>query len=565
MSLIIKEFHFFTAIYFRNGSLRLIPALLLFSSVFFLASPGEILAQKFSRQDSLKGSITAERAWWDLKHYNLEVTVDPEGKFISGSNMIRYEVLESDSILQVDLQEPMIFEGAEQGGVQLDFSQEGNAYFVRLAADQETGSTQSVTVRFKGKPVESINPPWDGGFVWSQDRNKKHFVANAVQALGPSSWFPSKDHPYDEPDEGVDLLITVPSGLSAIGNGRLVETKDLGNDKKRFHWRVTQPINGYGINVNVADYSHFEETYKGKKGVLSCDYYVLSYNLEKAKEQFKQVPMMFEAFEHWFGPYPFYEDGYKLVEVPYLGMEHQSSVTYGNGYENGYLGRDLSSSGWGLKFDFIIIHESAHEWFANSITNKDVADMWIHEGFTNYSEVLYLDYHYGTEAGNEYLLGIRELVRNDSPVIGEYDVDSHGSSDMYSKGASIIHTLRQMINDDEAFRQLLRDMNEEFYHKTVSSLEIEQYIADRTGLDLEAFFDQYLRTVKIPKLQYKLQGNTIRFRFRNVVSGFHMPLRIFINEEEQWIHPSENWQELTNGNSIETLRLDENFFVKLSK
>ena len=292
---------------------------------------------------------------------------------------------------------------------------------------------------------------------------------------------------------------------------------------------------------------------------------MLKYNLELAREQFKQVPMILEAFEHWFGPYPFYKDGFKLLEVPYLGMEHQSAVTYGNEYQNGYLGGDLSSTGWGLKFDFIIVHESGHEWFANSITNTDVADMWIHEGFTNYSETLYLDYHFGTEAGNEYLIGVRELIRNEHPIIGDYGVNSSGSTDMYYKGGATLHTLRQVMNDDEAFRKLLRDLNREFFHSTVSSNQIEEFIASETGLDLKPFFEQYLRTTKIPRFQYRMQGDKLTYRFKNIVEGFHMPLRIYINDEEQWIHPNGEWQELSHGTEIESIQVDPNFYVRVSK
>ena len=523
------------------------------------------LGQKYSRQDSLRGSITKERAWWDLRHYELEVDVDPKRKYLEGTNTIRYEVLEPGRVLQLDLREPMKLESIEQNGHQLDFKKEGNAYFVQLPQEQSPGEVHTLRVSFGGRPIESINPPWDGGFIWARDEKGNDFVANAVQLTGPSTWYPSKDHPYDEPDEGMDLRIIAPSELIAVGNGRLMELKDYSNSKNISHWRVTQPINAYGINVNLGKYVHFSETYPGEKGELSCDYYVLEHNLGKARKQFKQVPMMLEAFEHWFGPYPFYEDGYKLVEVPYLGMEHQSSVTYGNGYANVYMGNDLSSTGWGHKFDFIIIHESAHEWFANSITNKDVADMWIHEGFTNYSEVLYLDYHFGKKAGDEYLQGIRELIRNDRPIIADYGVASEGSTDMYPKGASIVHMIRQMVDDDEAFRKLLRSMNEEFYHQTVSSQEIEDYIARETGLELEPFFDQYLRTIRIPRLQYKLKGKTVSFRFRDVISGFHMPLRVYLNGEPQWIHPSERWQEITNGMVIDSLTIDPNFYVNSLK
>ncbi len=533
-------------------------------NLFLLLGPLAV-AQQFSRQDSLKGSITPERAWWNLLHYDLEVEIDPNGKFISGTNKIRFEVLSTDDVMQLDLMEPMKLEKITFEEEVLEVRRDGDILLVTMPQKMEKGASGEVVVSFKGRPKESINPPWDGGLVWSEDLNKKPFVATAVQLLGPSVWFPSKDHPYDEPEQGVDLKIIAPSDLIAVGNGRLIEKEPIGEGKTRFHWRVTAPINGYGVNANLGDYVHFGETYAGEKGELTCDYYVLTYNLEKAKEQFKQVPMMLEAFEHWFGPYPFYEDGFKMVEVPYLGMEHQSSVTYGNEYENGYMGGDLSSTGWGLKFDFIIVHESGHEWFANSITYDDVADMWIHEGFTNYSETLYLDYHFGTEAGNAYLIGCRELIKNDYPIIGEYGVDSPGSTDMYYKGGATLHTLRQVLNDDEAFRELLRSMNREFYHKNVSSKQIEEFIASQTGLELQAFFDQYLRTTKVPRFQYRIQGDKLSYRFKNVVEGFQMPLRVFVDDQEQWLDVNENWQELDFGSKIESVRTDPNFYVRVAK
>jgi len=351
-------------------------------------------SQKFTRSDSLKGSITKERIWWDLQHYVLKVNIDPINQTINGSNTIQYKVIKPSQILQLDLQNPMRIIKIVQNGKELKFTSEGNAHFIQLTKKQVPGKLESLTVYFNGRPKIAKNPPWDGGFTWQKDKNKNHFIANSNQGIGASIWWPCKDHPYDEPDKGVNISVTTPKNLMDVSNGRFIGAIDNKNGTKTYQWQVVNPINSYAINTNIADYVHFSEVFKGEKGDLDCNYYVLSYNLEKAKKQFKQVSKMLEAFEHWFGPYPFYEDGYKLVEVPYLGMEHQSSVTYGNNFKNGYLGRDLSNTGWGLKFDFIIIHESGHEWFANSITNKDVADMWIHEGFTTYSEVLYLDYHF---------------------------------------------------------------------------------------------------------------------------------------------------------------------------
>lgn len=515
----------------------------------------------FTRQDTLRGSITPEREWWDLKFYHLNVAVEPDDKFISGSNEIRYEVLQPYQVLQVDLQTPLTIEKVTQDGEVLDVKHEGNAHFVSLKKKQIPGATNQITVYYSGHPKEAVRAPWDGGFSWKKDETGKHFIATSCQGLGASVWWPNKDHMYDEVDS-MKISVTVPEDLMDVSNGQLIGVDHDKESKTRtYHWAVQNPINNYGVNLNIADYVHFEDIYKGEKGELQLDFYVLKNNLEKAKEQFTQAEKMLEAFEYWFGPYPFYEDGYKLVEVPYLGMEHQSSVTYGNKYENGYLGRDVSGSGWGLKFDFIIIHESAHEWFANNITYKDMADMWIHESFTSYSENLYVDYYFGKEASAEYVLGIRKNIANDGPIIGHYNVNDSGSADMYYKGANMLHTLRQLIDDDQKWRQILRGLNKEFYHQTVTTKQIEDYLSEHSGIDLSAFFNQYLRTAKIPKLQLKVSGKTLKYRYVDIVEDFDMPIRISVNAEQQWIQPDGKWQKLKTSNTIKDVEVDENFYI----
>ncbi|MCB0457058.1 MAG: M1 family metallopeptidase, partial [Flavobacteriaceae bacterium] len=381
-------------------------------TILFTMVTSVYFSQNFTKQDTLRGSITPERAWWDLQHYNLEVEIFPETKSIKGINTISYKVLSEKNVMQIDLQAPMKIDKVLENGKEISFTSEGDAHFIVLQKKQSIGDQNSISIEFSGTPRMAKNPPWDGGFTWKKDSKGNPFIATSNQGIGSSVWWPNKDHPVDEPNEGVDVTMKIPSNLVAVGNGRLIETTANGATKS-WHWKVVNPINNYGINVNIGDYVHFSEKYNGIKGVLDMDYWVLQENLEKAKKQFKQAPMMMEAFEYWFGPYPFYEDSFKLVEVPYLGMEHQSSVTYGNKYENGYLGGDLSGSGWGLKFDFIIIHEAGHEWFANNITNSDVADMWLHEGFTAYSENLYLDYHFGKEASSEYVVGTKRRIQND--------------------------------------------------------------------------------------------------------------------------------------------------------
>lgn len=519
----------------------------------------QLLQEKvgFTEQDTLRGSITPERAWWDLNYYHLDIEVKPDEKYIAGKNTIRYMVLTEKQVLQVDLQPPLIIEKVTQDGKILTVNSKGNAHFVTLKKKQKKGDFNEIIVHYSGHPKEAVRAPWDGGFSWKRDENGKHFVATSCQGLGASVWWPNKDHMYDEVDSML-ISVKVPKGLTNVANGRL---RKLDKETNTSHWFVSNPINNYGVNVNIADYVHFGETFDGEKGPLDMDYWVLRDDLEKAKEHFKDAPKMMAAFEHWFGPYPFYEDSFKLVQVPYLGMEHQSSVTYGNQWKKGYLGKDLSGTGWGLKFDFLLIHESGHEWFANNITYKDIADMWVHEGFTSYSENLFLDYHFGTEAAEAYVQGLRQNIKNDRPVIGTYNVNSEGSGDMYYKGSNLLHTVRQLVNDDEKWRQVLRGLNKDFYHQTVTTEQIENYIAEKTGLELQTIFDQYLRTTMIPSFEYKTENDVLSYRYTNVVAGFSMPLRVFVDAKPVWLAPTTDWKTLAQFKANTSLEVDANFYV----
>jgi aminopeptidase N len=350
----------------------------------------------------------------------------------------------------------------------------------------------------------------------------------ACQGLGASVWYPCKDHQSDEPDSGAVLQITVPDTLVAVGNGRLINKKSYSPGTMTWKWEVKNPINNYNIVPYIGKYVNFTDTFMGEKGKLDLSYWVLDYNLEKAQKQFVQAKWMLRAFEYWMGPYPFYEDSYKLVDAPHLGMEHQSAVAYGNRYQNGYLGRDQSGTGWGMKWDFIIVHESGHEWFANSITSKDLADMWIHEGFTNYSETLFTDYQSGEQAGNEYNYGTRRSIRNDRPIIGPYGVNKEGSGDMYPKSGNMLHSIRHAMNNDEKFRQMLRFLNKKFYHKTVTTEDIEKVVSQYFGTSVEKIFDQYLRTTQVPVLEYNVSADKskLSFRWTNCVDGFNLPIFI---------------------------------------
>jgi aminopeptidase N len=529
---------------------------------FLLVFPLSLSSQKieFTHQDTLRGSITPERAWWDLKYYHLDITVNPLDSSIYGTNTITYMVLKPAVLMQIDLQEPLILTKAEQNNKPLNFKREGNVYWIELSEKQEQGKISSVVLTYGGKPRVSTRPPWVGGITWKKDKNGLPFVASTCQGDGASLWWPCKDHMYDEPDSML-ISVNVPENLMDVSNGRLRSVVKQKNKTKTYNWFVANPINNYGVNINIGDYVHFSETYNGEKGPLDCDYYVLKEDLEKAKLQFKQVPMMLAAFEHWFGPYPFYEDGYKLVEAPYLGMEHQSSVTYGNGFKNGYRGTDLSNSGWGLKFDFIIIHESAHEWFANSITYEDIADMWVHESFGNYAENLYVEYYYGKEAGSEYVLGTRANISNDRPIIGFYNVNNEGSHDMYYKGGNMLHALRQIVNDDEKWRAILHGLNSEFYHKVVKGSQIENFLSEKTGINLKPFFDQYLRDARIPVFEYFVKGNNLTFRWNNCVAGFNMPLKVFVSGKEKSINPKTGFTTIKLDIENAVIKVDPGYYV----
>jgi aminopeptidase N len=526
-------------------------------------APGQYLApvrRAFNRQDTLRGSITPERAWWDLTFYHLDFAVNPSDSTISGSNTVVYRVLKEARIMQIDLQPPMNLFKAIQNGKELEFTREGNVYWISMAEKQLPGSVNSLVLSYGGRPKISKRPPWEGGISWKKDSNGKPFVGSSCQGDGASLWWPCKDHMYDKPDSML-ISVNVPSGLMDVSNGRLRSVIKKKNHTSTYNWFVANPISNYCVNINIADYAHFSELFDGEQGKLSCDYYVLKENLEKAKLQFRQVPMMLKAFEYWFGPYPFYEDGYKLVEAPYLGMEHQSSVTYGNGFRNGYRGTDLSGTGWGDKFDFIIVHESGHEWFGNNITYEDAADMWVHESFTNYSESLFLEYYYGKKAGSEYVLGCRKNISNDRPVIGIYGVNFEGSGDMYYKGGSMLNTLRQITGDDEKWRSILRGLNKDFYHKVVKGSQIEDYLSAKIGLDLKPFFDQYLRDTRIPVLEYYIRNRKLTFRWTDCVKGFNMPVRIYVSGAEMNINPQERFNTVDLKEDNPVIIVDPDYYV----
>ncbi|MBD0332924.1 MAG: M1 family metallopeptidase [Chitinophagaceae bacterium] len=517
--------------------------------------------QKFTRQDTLRGSITPERIWWDVLRYDITVIPDYNTKSISGKNVSTYKVLQEkhSPYIQIDLQRPLNVDTIYYNNKLYinypgkPYYNSGNVWMIPLPKAKQ-GSVNSITVVYSGKPREAVRPPWDGGWIWTKDEKSRPWMTVACQGLGASVWYPCKDHQSDEPDNGASITVVVPDSLVAVANGRL-KNKTVENGSAIYTWEVKNPINNYNIVPYIGKYVNWTETFEGEKGNLNCSYWVLDYDLDKAKKQFQQVKPTLKAFEYWFGPYPFYEDDYKLVESSHLGMEHQSAVAYGNKFQNGYLGRDLSGTGHGLKWDFIIVHETAHEWWGNNITTKDIADMWVHEGFGNYSETLFVEYNYNKQAANEYVQGIREGIQNDKPIIGVYGVNQEGSGDMYPKGANTLHTVRQVINDDVKFRNILRGLQKNFYHQTVTSKQVENYISKQSGKDLSKIFDQYLRTTKIPILEIK--GNS--YRWSNTIAGFNMPVRLTSGE---WIFPTAQWKKLASKSNIE---VDKNFYVQVKK
>ena len=440
--------------------------------------------------------------------------------------------------MQIDLQEPMVIDSITFAEEKTTFSRLGNVYYINFENELFAEKIYQIIIHFSGKPRKAINAPWDGGWIWTKDSKGYPWVTVACQGLGASSWYPCKDHQSDEPDQGAKISVKVTSNLVVISNGRFIGKKDVEKNKTIYYWEIKNPINSYNIVPYIGNYVHWSDNFDGEKGKLSLDYWVLEENLEKSKKQFEQVKSMLSCFEKWFGPYPFYEDGYKLVESPHLGMEHQSAIAYGNKYKNGYDGSDISHSGTGDKWDFIIVHESGHEWFGNSITSNDIADMWIHEAFTSYSEVLYTECLFGIEAANNYIVGIRNRIKNDAPIIGAYGVNKEGSGDMYFKGSNLIHMIMQLINDDVQFRNLLRAINKKFYHQTITSKQIERFIIEETGIPLEKVFDQYLRSTKIPTLEIISMEDGFQYRWTNCVSGFAMKVK---NSRGHWISPTEEW------------------------
>ena len=530
--------------------------------------------QKFTHADTVRGTYNEYRDWWDLQHYDLSIRPDAPSRRINGQNKVTFTVVKSDrQKLQLDLQKPMQIDSVLYNGEKLSSVRYEQAYIISFPKPFAINDKVSIDVYYSGIPKVAVNPPWDGGLIWTKDDLGNEWISVACQGLGASVWWPCKDHQQDEPDRGVNISITVPANVIAVSNGNLYQELP-GDNFNTYQWKVTAPINSYDITMNIGKYTHFDDTYKGLKGNLNMQFWFLEQHKENAKKHLlAESKDMLKSFEYWFGPYPFYEDSYKLIETPFLGMEHQSGIAYGNKFMKGYLGRDLSGSGWGSKWDYILVHESGHEWFGNSITAKDIADMWIQEGFTTYSEVLFVESRYGKKAADAYAQGLRRNIMNDKPIIGAYGVNKEGSGDMYFKGVQMIHTYRQIVNDDEKFRAMLHEMNKRFYHKTTTTQEVEALMQEYTDVKLDGFFNTYLRTTLVPNLKCVVvpadEEYALMLEFSNVATGFQIPVNLTINGKVYRI--TVGWDTVhkvmipLGASDKANLTLDPNYYITLQR
>lgn len=553
----------------KNTKMKKIFFALVFTSFSLSSFAQDMLGsnENSERAKSLRGALTDLKTCYDINYYHLDVKIDIDNKFVSGSNLFAFTATQDFETLQFDLFENLNVEKVVYKGKELPFTREFAAVFVKFPK-VEKGSKENFTVFYNGNPKVAKNAPWDGGFIFKKDKAGNPFVSVACQGLGASVWWPNKDHQSDEVDSML-VSISIKSDLDVIGNGRFRGKSIAADGYIKHDWFVSNPINNYNVAFYIGKYAHWTDLYQGEAGPLTLDFYALKQDSAKAKPHWDaDVKPMLKAFEHWFGPYPWYKDGYKLVQAPHLGMEHQSAIAYGNQFTKGYLGRDLSGAGPGLAWDVIIVHESGHEWFGNSLTTKDIADMWVHEGFTIYSEALFIQSTQNKKNAEDYIIGLRKLIKNEQPMIAQYNSNTESDGDIYYKGANLIHTLRQLIDDDEKFRQILRGLNKTFYHQTITSADVEAYITTQSGLKLAKVFDQYLHHANLPILAYKIKKGQLHYKWMADVKGFDMPLKVSLKAGTyHLIHPTEEWKTLTIDSSIttENFSVERNFYVHLSK
>jgi len=541
-----------------------------FGLSFFLINSaiiGQLLNQStdsITRADSLRGSLNENRDWYDVTYYHLDLQVFPSEKRITGSNEIYFIVNRIAPIMQLDLFQNMAIDKIELLGRECPYTRELNAIFVDIPVSLKLGSIHHITVFYHGMPIEAKKAPWDGGFVWAKDENNTDWIGVACEGLGASAWWPNKDHLSDEPDS-MRISCTVPSNLKFIGNGYMEKEEKVDTDFVKYTWKVSYPINNYNVTLNIGDYSHFHEMVENGGAVLDLDYYVMKSNFEKARKQFQQVKPMLKCYEKYLGPYPYPKDGFALVETPYLGMEHQGAIAYGNKYKPGYAGNTRFING--LDFDYIIIHESGHEWWGNNVSCKDIADLWIHEAFTTYTESIYVECTLDKKAALAYINSNKEGVDNKRPIIGPYGVNREGDGDMYSKGALFLNSLRNTINNDEVWWKIIRGMQDNFGGKTIDTQDVLSYFNANSGMKLDPIFDQYLRFPNIPQLMYSLvkKGKNkfdLSFRWIADNKAFNMPVEYsFDSSKPVRIFPTTNWQTIKiKKMKTENIRFSEELF-----
>lgn len=536
--------------------------------IFYFGAHGQTITTAERKAKELRGTLNTLRGNYDVHYYHLDIEIDVDSQKVSGTSNFFFKAIEDINKLQFDLSKNLLIRRVTYKGKSLPFSRDADAVVITFPTAIQKGSFEALSVWYEGKPRTAINPPSDGGFVFSKDNQNAIFVSALSQGLGSSIWWPNKDHQSDEADS-VLVSITTSKKLHGISNGRLRSIESLDGTRNKYNWFVSSPINTHSISVYIGDFLNWKNTFQGINGALDLDFWALKLDSTGAKLHWeKEVKRTLTAFEHWFGAYPWYKDGYKLVQAPYVGMGHQTAIAYGNQFKNGYLGTDVSGTGYGLKWDYVIVHESAHEWWGNNISAKDKADHWIHEAFATYSEVLFADYYYGEKVGNEYLRGLRRNIQNLSPLIGRYGLNEEGSPDIADKGANLIHMIRSIISNDNKFRKLLTSINELFGRQIVTSYDMEAYISNYTGINFSKVFDQYLRKNKLPTLEYRIQNNQLSYRWTSEVEGFNMPVRIaFEPGKFRFIQPSQEWQSvaLNDGYSPGILEIDPNYYINIRK
>lgn len=519
---------------------RIIVVITLFI-VFIQAASSQVMI--FSRKDSLRGALRPERSY-DVTHYDLHVSVQPEKRSISGYNIITYRGLAAYPEMQIDLFDNMKIKSIRAGSKELKWHREYNAVFIQYPLSEK--KEDKIRIDFEGQPIIANRAPWDGGFVWTEDELKNPWIGVACEGIGASLWWPNKDHLSDEP-ESMDIYVTVPKPLMAISNGHFVEEKPEGKKQTTWHWQVSYPINNYNVTLYIGKYASFTEDYKTSAGdAMTLRYYVLEPHLTIAKEHFKQTAQVLQSFDHYLGPYPFVKDGYALVEAPYLGMEHQSAIAYGNGFKRGYLGKRIPDD---LNFDYIILHESAHEYWGNAVSCTDHADMWIHEGFATYMEALYVEYLKGKEAGLKYLEFLRPMILNQQPILGPKNVNfMDNPSDIYYKGAWVLQTLRQSLTNDTLFFEILKDFYQQHKMGFATTKDFSDLVSKRSGRDYAPFLRQYLKYKPIPKLVYSVTHRdnytTIKYKWDCYEPDFYLPIDFDMDGRKIQLEPASNWKNI---------------------